>query len=268
MIMIQISASRTRNFALTLLLMLAASTTLFAQNHRHSHGDVGRNQAPSYGVSFLDQGEKVPDALLFLPAPPAFDSSAFTADSIGYVEAKKLRDTERGEQAIDDAKTSIKYYMKRFSPAVGLELNPEDYPELATMMKGVAQDVRGSIQNAKHTYARQRPYQHFHEGTPIPEDECEDDFTSYPSGHTVRGWALAMLLSNVFPEHASEIMKVGYEIGYSRVIVGFHYLSDVENARYAASAGYTYLCSKEAFQQALKSCRAEAQTAELLACQQ
>ena len=148
--------------------------------------------------------------------------------------------------------------MLRFSGAIGKELTPERYPVLANTIMGVMQDVRSSIQKAKKTYARHRPYQHFNEHTPVPADESPTDFTSYPSGHTVRGWAAAMLLVAVFPDQANAILKVGYEIGQSRVILGYHYQSDVEAARLAASAGFARLCGEKKFRDALEACIEEA----------
>ena len=223
------------------------------------------NARPFYGFSFIDKGNDysdsyMPDALYFLPAPPEPGDVRFLNDSIQYFLNKELRTTQRGDTAVWDAETSIDYFMQRFSVAVGKEISPVTHPVLAKTLKGVMQDVRSSIQKAKNTYARHRPYQHFNEHTPVPEDESPTDFTSYPSGHTVRGWAAAMLFVAVFPDHANAILKTGYEIGQSRVILGYHYQSDVEAARLAASAGFARLCGEKKFRDALEACIAEAQS--------
>ena len=220
------------------------------------------NARPFYGVSFIDKGNDytdsyMPDAFYFLPAPPAPGDPLFINDSIQYFLNKEIRSTQRGDTAVWDAETSIEYFMLRFSGAIGKELTPEKYPILANTIMGVMQDVRSSIQKAKNRYARHRPYQHFQEHTPVPEDESPTDFTSYPSGHTVRGWAAAMLLVAVFPEHANAILNVGYQIGQSRVILGYHYQSDVEAARLAASAGFARLCAEQKFRDAIVECQKE-----------
>lgn len=223
------------------------------------------NARPFYGVSFIDKGNDytdsyMPDAFYFLPAPPAPGDPLFINDSIQYFLNKEIRSTQRGDTAVWDAETSIEYFMLRFSGAIGKELTPEKYPILANTIMGVMQDVRSSIQKAKNRYARHRPYQHFQEHTPVPEDESPTDFTSYPSGHTVRGWAAAMLLVAVFPEHANAILNVGYQIGQSRVILGYHYQSDVEAARLAASAGFARLCAEQKFRDAIVECQKEVQS--------
>lgn len=217
-----------------------------------------KNQKWGYGMTFLDEGDSMPDALHYLPAPPETGTEEFINDSLFYEKGKKLRLTARGDTAVMDANTSIAYYLKRFSPAVGKELTEKNCPALTKALKGLMQDVRGGIQHAKNTFARHRPYQHFKEATPIPEDEYPTDYTSYPSGHTVRAWAAAMLLTAIYPEHGTEIMRVGYELGASRTIVGFHYQSDTDAARLCASAGFARLCAKKSFLKALENCKKEA----------
>ena len=62
------------------------------------------------------------------------------------------------------------------------------------------------------------------------------DRPSYPSSHAAAGWAVALVLSELNPDRAEPILKRGYEYGQSRVIAGYHYQSDVDAARLAASA--------------------------------
>lgn len=64
---------------------------------------------------------------------------------------------------------------------------------------------------------------------------------SYPSGHTVRGWGMALLLCEINPAAQDELFKLGYEWGQSRVIAGFHWQSDVDASRMLAAACYARL---------------------------
>lgn len=239
------------------------SISLFAQEPQKTDAKQhDPNARPFYGVSFVNKDNSVadnvmPDAYYFLPAPPTPSDPLFINDSIQYQLNKELRTTERGDTAIWDARNDIDYFLQRFSPAVGKELTKEKYPVLAKTIMGVMQDVRSSIQKAKKRHARHRPYQHFNEPTPVPEDESPTDFTSYPSGHTVRGWAAALFLVSVFPDHANEILSIGFQLGQSRVILGYHYQSDVEAARLAASAGFARLCAEESFRASIVACQEE-----------
>ena len=189
--------------------------------------------------------ESMPDAVNLLPWYPEPGSAAFLADSVCYEEGKALRDTPRGKAAVEDASTSVKHVMRRFGESVGLEFNADDFPVTADFIYRTMATARLSITNAKKTYNRQRPYQHFHEGTPVPSSERPDDFTSYPSGHTIRFWIAALTMSAIAPQYQNEFLKAGYEMGQSRVIIGFHYQSDVDAARLVASACFARMCADE-----------------------
>ena len=52
-------------------------------------------------------------------------------------------------------------------------------------------------------------------------------------------------------------MKIGYEIGQSRIILGFHYQSDVDAARLAASATFARLCAEKKFHKAIEKAKKE-----------
>ena len=58
-------------------------------------------------------------------------------------------------------------------------------------------------------------------------------------------------------KNAEQIMKVAYELGQSRVIVGFHYQSDVDAGRVVGSITFARLCADETFQKMLDKARRE-----------
>lgn len=73
---------------------------------------------------------------------------------------------------------------------------------------------------------------YFNEPTLLPQFEEEHRTNgSYPSGHTVRGWAMALLLAEINPAAQDAILKYGYEWGQSRVIAGYHWQSDIEASK-------------------------------------
>lgn len=107
---------------------------------------------------------------------------------------------------------------------------------------------------------RLRPFVQFHEPTPIPKDEkALKDNSSYPSGHTTMGWAIALVLAEINPERQDEILKRGFEYGESRVILGFHFQSDVDAARTLTSLLINRLNVNEDFKQQFKKAKAEFQ---------
>lgn len=202
--------------------------------------------------------DQLPDAGVYLPPPPDFSDNLFVCDSIRYVWSKSLRGTERGKQAVLDANYSLKYFAEYFSEAFGLKIDEKKTPELYKLIEKVRSDGGAAQNKAKKKYMRVRPYVKFSEPSAVPGDEEKlRNNGSYPSGHTGRGWAIALVLAEINPERQNSILERGYEYGESRVIVGFHYQSDVDAARVSASAAVARLHADPEFQKQLVKAEAE-----------
>ena len=198
------------------------------------------------------------DATKFIPAPPDTSSIAYLNDFNRYQWGKSMRNTVRGKQAIYDASVDIDSVLNGFSDAFGMPITKSTTPELYYLMERVENDGSLSVRSAKKKYMRKRPYVQFGEGTAVPHEEEELRHTgSFPSGHTARGWAMALVLAEINPERQDEILVRGYEYGESRVIAGFHYQSDVDAARLAASAAVARLHADEAFRKQLDKAKKE-----------
>lgn len=202
--------------------------------------------------------EQLPKGELYLPNPPALTDPLYYNDFVQYQNGKKIRDTERGKLALEDAAITTDYYMKRFGKAMGCEMTPESYPALAELISVTFREVRFALQSSKDYFHRKRPFYQFNESSGFPEQETvEDMYKSYPSGHIVRAWSIALTLVGIEPSKQDEILKTGYEIGQSRVILGYHYQSDVDAARLVASAAFARLCVEPKWQQLYKKAKAE-----------
>tara|TARA_R100000008_G_scaffold35340_1_gene20034 strand:- start:8 stop:718 length:711 start_codon:yes stop_codon:yes gene_type:complete len=88
----------------------------------------------------------------------------------------------------------------------------------------------------KWKYNRPRPYQlakklgmdfkHF-------ESPRKTHYTpSYPSGHAMYGYLVALILSDMYPEHVKEWMEAAKVVGDARVNQGVHYPSDMKASAY------------------------------------
>jgi len=208
-------------------------------------------------TSFLTIDE-VPDGTLYLPQFPDTASVYFVYDWLHYCEGKQLRSTERGEQAIKDADKSLSAMLEGFNAFLDIEITEEDTPLTFAFLDKVKTGVNWSCKKAKNYFVRKRPFVQFNESTLIPEDEAEDSTPrSYPSGHSACGWGLALMLAELFPDNQEAILKWGYEFGQSRVIAGYHYQTDVDAARLAASASFARLHASEEFAEALKEVKEE-----------
>lgn len=201
--------------------------------------------------------EEAPHLENVLPNPPELDDSRFADDWNKYLWGKSIRETERGQQAIADASINADYFMKRFSPAMECELTKEAYPVLYKLIERAHRTEGLSGASAKAYFKRVRPYQQFKEPTAVPNQENPNDFTSYPSGHTHASWLVGMILTAIDPAHTEPIMKVAYELGQSRVIVGFHYQSDVDAGRVAASITFARICAEPEFLDLLQQAKDE-----------
>ena len=207
--------------------------------------------------SFLKKTD-LADETKFIPAPPDTSSIAYLKDFDRYQWGKSIRNTERGKQAIYDASVDPDSVLKGFSEAFGMLITKSTTPELYYLMERVENDGRHSARGGKKKYMRKRPYVQFGERTSVPHDEEELRHTgSFPSGHTARGWAMALVLAEINPERQDEILVRGYEYGESRVIVGYHYQSDVDAARIAASAAVARLHADEGFRKQLEKAKKE-----------
>jgi len=208
-------------------------------------------------TSFLTADE-VPTAAEFLPLPPKTTDAAFYNDWMRYEWGKTMRETERGKQAVEDASHTLEYFYKIYSEPFGLTISKENTPEIAALMERVLATTYVCKDKAKSQFMRIRPFVQFNEPTPVPQDEEKlRTNSSYPSGHTTMGWGLALVLAEINPERQDEILKRGYEYGESRVIVGFHYQSDVDHARVLTSALINRLHTNNDFKIQLQKAKAE-----------
>lgn len=202
--------------------------------------------------------EEAPHLENVIPAPPELTSPLFSNDWNQYLWGKSIRETERGMQAVTDAKIGGSFFFRRYSEAMGIKtMTKEDYPVLYDLLKRAHLTEMEAGASAKQHFARVRPYQQFKEESGVPKSENPTDFTSYPSGHTHAAWLTGMILTAVAPEYTEQIMKAAYEVGQSRVIVGFHYQSDVDMGRVCASITFAKLCSMPEFLTMLEKAKKE-----------
>jgi acid phosphatase (class A) len=171
---------------------------------------------------------------------------------------KTLRNTERGQEAIDHVVTSVPKMAVCFSKPFGMTISRETTPAIYKMLLKAIPTIRLSANLPKETYMRKRPFVRMNESTFYPQEEEELRNTgSYPSGHTIRGWSMALLLAEVNPAAQDALMKLGYEWGQSRVILGYHWQSDVNASIALASACFARLHTSPEFLDDMEKAREE-----------
>ena len=205
--------------------------------------------------------EEIPDAVMFLPPPPEEGTPQFAYDEAQYQWGKTQRVGARGVRAIREETTNVDSMAAMFSGAFGRMLSRETTPKTMRLLDRSIRTFRLGATRPKATYMRLRPYVFYREGTLIPRsEEGSRGSGSYPSGHTVRGWGMALVLAELNPERQDTLLKAGYEWGQSRVIAGYHWQSDVDASKLLSSATYArlqaspeYLADVAAAQEELKA---------------
>jgi len=210
--------------------------------------------------AYFTQGE-MPDMMVFLPGPPDSTSVAFMNDVARYYWGKEMRnDPERAAQATRDAVYGLATILTEFEEAFGMKITKEDTPEIYKVLLEGTATCDSICTRPKREYMRRRPFMVFNEPTLYPEDEPALRLNgSYPSGHTMLGWSSALLMMEINPDRATEILTRGYRYGENRLVVGAHWQSDTDAARLAASAAYARLHTSERFLEQMKKAREEYQ---------
>ena len=203
--------------------------------------------------------DQMPKLIEIMPAPPAFDSPEFANDIVRYGWGKQQReDEERLELAIADAEwDDLTKVFLQWKDAFGLEISEMGTPEIYKLMVTALATTDPMRKETKAYYHRERPFERFNDTMPSHEEDDLCGEGSYPSGHSLRGWGISLLLAQIAPQRASEIFSRGWDYCNSRVIVGAHWQSDVDASRTAASIGFCALQGNEAFITQMKKAQAE-----------
>lgn len=193
--------------------------------------------------------EQLPHLLSIMPAPPAFNSPEFASDEVRYNWGKEQRqDSVRLAMAIADAEwENMELVLNRWQEAIGMPISEAATPHIYALLVNSITTVDPMRIEPKAFYHRQRPFEHYGDAMPTHEESALRGEGSYPSGHSLRGWLIGLVLAQVAPERAEAILARSWDYCNSRVIVGAHWQSDVDNSRTAASVGFCALQSSDRF---------------------
>ena len=203
--------------------------------------------------------QQMPNPVRFLPPPPDKASGAFAYDQSQYRWGKEQRlDSARLSIAVRDADWSIECICREFSEPFGMTISKEATPAICRVLYVALVSADMVRKLPKDFYKRTRPYVYYGEPTIYPQDEEElRNNGSYPSGHTIEGWSAALILTELNPDRADTILARGYMYGESRVIAGYHWQSDVDAGRLAASAAIARLHADRRFMRLLRKAHRE-----------
>ncbi|WP_404710506.1 Ca2+-dependent phosphoinositide-specific phospholipase C [Sphingomonas sp. MMS24-J13] len=196
--------------------------------------------------------EAMPDGVRILPPPPAAGSPRQTADHQVFAATRRLQGTPRWAVAISDVHTGA---FEHFACALGVTLTPRTAPALAHLLDRAG--TVGIVDPVKQYYHVRRPYL----GTKAPICEPKTAHLAgngdFPSGHAAGGWMEALILAELAPDRATEILARGRAFGESRLICGAHSLSAVEAGWLAGAASTAALHGSPAFRADMEAARTE-----------
>ena len=212
---------------------------------------------PGYLAGYLPAGT-APNSLNLLPPPPAAGSAAQARDDEAAKAAVALNGTPRWTLATHDAELKFPKAAETFACAMDVKISEADTPALYVLLRRTLADNGLSTYPTKNKYKRARPFTV--NGAPIctpNEEQVLRNDGSYPSGHSAIGWGWALVLTEVAPNRANEILARGRAFTTSRVVCNVHWLSDTEEGRTMASAVVAKLQSNPDFQADVEAAKAE-----------
>ena len=196
------------------------------------------------------------DMMSVMPPAPKQGDARDEADRRIFRETRALQGSARWAMAADDAELGSAAMLRHFACSLDIALAPAQAPRIVAMLQKATRDGAQAMLKAKDIYQRQRPYQ-VNEG-PIcrPREELGNSF-DYPSGHSLAGWTWGLVLAQVVPERATQILLRGRSIGDSRVVCGVHNASAVEASRLLTGGTMALAMATPAYQEDLAAARAE-----------
>jgi len=237
---------------------VAAFSVALAQNAGAQNAGA-QNAAPQNTAfkGYLAPGA-APDTLRILPPPPAKGSKREAGDREIFAATRALAGTPRWSLATTDA--NLAQGASMFSCAVGVNLDAASAPALTAVFRRAAVDTSAVTNPPKDHYGRPRPYT-VTDATSAPICVAKTDSLtrspSYPSGHSTLSWTWGLILAELAPDRATQILGRARSIGESRVVCGVHYASDVEAGRTNGAALVAALHGDAAFRADMDKARAE-----------
>ena len=209
-------------------------------------------------VSGYLASDAVPDSIRLIPPPPAPGSAAMARDEAAAAAARKLHGLPRWELAARDAELAAPAIAASFDCAAGITLSPATTPRTEALLRRALIDLGRATNAAKHHYMRARPYMAKKEAICTPELKTALRHNgSYPSGHASAGFGWGLILAELLPARATDLVLRGRNFGDSRRVCNVHWLSDVEEGRIVAAAVVARLHADAAFRADMEAARAE-----------
>jgi acid phosphatase (class A) len=216
-----------------------------------------QTRSPAQTVSGYLPAINSKELLLILPPPPAPGDGRDLEDRAIFRATRAMEGSSRWTYAQADANLSAVGLLAAFACDLGFVASTESTPRLVTLLTRVTRDDNAVVGPLKDHYRRKRPF--LIDDGPICLPKTADLGASfdYPSGHSTIGWTMGLILAELWPDRAPQILARARQYGESRVFCGVHNASAVEGGRTVGSAVVAMLHGSEAFRRDLELVKGE-----------
>ena len=200
-------------------------------------------------------GDSAPDTYRILPPSPAAGTPRDEADRSIFRRTRDLKGSPRWVLAQNDVdQTAI---LKDLACAVGVELSSKNAPVTTDIIARAAGDISRATNRPKDIYQRPRPYLVQDGPICIETSDALAKTPDYPSGHNTWGWTVGLIIAELAPDRATEILARARAFGEGRLVCGVHSLSAVEAGRLNGSIVVAGLHGSADFRRDMDAARVE-----------
>lgn len=200
--------------------------------------------------------EETPNLAAILPSIEEV-VSADAVDSAYFLKTRALEGGDRWAMALNDDNYMPAAIMADYSCAIGVQLTPENAPLTSRLVAMASTDAAMASDVAKDHYKRPRPFL-TNEGPICLERSARLEASfDYPSGHSSAGWMAGLVLAELAPDRATEILARSGAYAESRAICGVHNRSSTLAGHTVGSVVYARLQGDADYVAAAARARAE-----------
>jgi acid phosphatase (class A) len=214
--------------------------------------------APARVPGYLTSDQTSDVVRIVLPAPTTGDAR-YQEDMAIFRATRSFEGTARWTLAQSDDNLSIAGLLHAFRCVLGLTLTPENAPKLVALITRANSDAGAAASVIKIRYQHKRPFQ-VAEGDvclPLQGKAALERSPDYPSGHTALSWETGLILAELVPEAAIDVLARARAFGQSRVVCGVHNASAVEAGWMTATSVFAMQESSPEFHRDFDAARTE-----------
>jgi acid phosphatase (class A) len=198
-----------------------------------------------------------PDAAQVIPPAPKEGEARNDVDWSIFRATRVLEGSERWKLAINDDSYKPEDLLKDFSCSVDAQLTVAKAPTLAKILARVGTDASNAAAGAKNLYKRTRPFLHNPGNICIERSEGLVKSFDYPSGHASASWVEGLVIAELAPDRATQVLQRARAYGESRIVCGLHNWSAVESGRTNGASVFAALHSSSEFRTDMAKAREE-----------